>query len=141
MTGTLSFRFDSDFEVADWLALYHASGYNGWWTRRHAEAMRDHAYLIATAWQGGTMVATVTVRSDRVNFAWIDDVVVRPELRGQGIGSTLMRYVLDRLRPLHLDFIQLSPLPGRESFYERLGFVRHENVTLMDYKPANQVGA
>lgn len=82
----------------------------------------DHCYSIVTTWIGGQLVGTVGVLSDGVNYAQIDDLVVHPASRGKGIGSGLMQRALQSIESLDLDFVQLIPIPGRESFFERLGF-------------------
>src|SRR5690349_6553046 len=112
MSATITYRFDKDFPTDSWIALFRASEYNKWWTHRNAEAALAHRYLIITAWDGDTMVGMLSVESDGVNAAGIDDVVVHPSYRGRGIGSDLMRRALDRLSALKLDFVQLLPIPG-----------------------------
>jgi GNAT superfamily N-acetyltransferase len=127
---TLSFRFDKDFDPRAWLDLYHASDYNSAWTRRNAEAMLAHAWLVVSAWEGGTMIGSVTVISDGVNYALIEDVVVHPARRHEGIGSTLMRFALERLGRFVPGTVQLHATPGVEPFYEHLGFVASKSPVM-----------
>ena len=84
--------------------------------------MLEHCYLFVTAWSTEQLVGTVTVVSDGVNYAHIDDLLVHPSFQGQGIGTALIQKVLEKIEPLNLDFVQLIPIPGRESFFERAGF-------------------
>ena len=100
MNAKIIYRFDKGFGIPEWLELFKASGYNHWWTAQNARAARDYAHLVVTAWHGAAAVGTLTVWSDGVNFAMIDDVVVHPEYRGRGIGTSLMREALGRLQPL-----------------------------------------
>ena len=132
MNGTITYRFDKDFGIPEWLELFEASHYNHWWTVRNARAALDYAHLVITAWDGAVAVGTRTVWSDGANFALIDDVVVHPHYRGRGIGTSLMRRALGRLEPLGLPFVQLLPVPGRESFFARLGFAVQPDAKVMD---------
>ena len=132
MDEQLRYRFDKDISIPHWIALYKVSKYHQWWTEHNAQAALDYAYLVVTAWDGTVAVGTLTVWSDGVNFAWLDDVVVHPEYRGRGIGATLVREALARLEPLSLHGIQLFPIPGRESFFARLGFVVQPGAKVMD---------
>jgi len=132
MGEKITYRFDKGFGVPEWLELFKTSHYNHWWTARNARAALDYAHLVVTAWDGAAAVGTLAVWSDGVNFAVIDDVVVHPEYRGRGIGTLLMRKALGRLEPLGLSFVQLLPVPGRESFFARLGFAVQPDARVMD---------
>jgi GNAT superfamily N-acetyltransferase len=129
---SVTVRFDGRPRVDEWLALYKACGYNHWWTERNAQAALAYAYLVATAWDRERAVATLTVWSDGVNFALIDDVAVHPDHRGRGIGSLLVTEALSRLRNAAITSVQVLPIPGREPFFARLGFVAQSNATVMD---------
>ena len=121
---TITYRSDKDFAVEVWLRLYHACGWNRNWTARNLEAILSHAYLIVTAWRDEEMIGTLTVLSDGMNYATIDDFVVRPEWRRQGIGSKLMEVALANLKHIDPDLVRLHAIPGVEPFYEQLGFSR-----------------
>ena len=57
---------------------------------------------------------------------WLAALVVVPERRGQGIGSALVRALLQEARRLGCDELYLgTDIPG---FYERLGAVIHEQL-------------
>lgn len=127
------YRTDKDIPVGKLLDLYRAGKLNSWWTERNARARLDHCYLFLTAWVGEQIVGTVCVLSDGVNDAYIDDVVVHPSFRHQGIGLAMMRKVLKHLEPLKLDFIQLHPIPGREPFFEKAGFKVIPDSCVMEY--------
>ena len=132
MTSEISYRFDKDISIPAWIDLFKAAEYNPWWTERNAEAALDYAHLVVTAWRGGVAVGTLVVWSDGVNFAFIDEVVVHPDYRRRGIGTSLVQRSLERLEPLGLHCVQLFPIPGREPFFARLGFVVQPNATVMD---------
>ena len=132
MDPAISYLFDKDITIDAWLTLFRESGYNKKWKgERNAKAALDYAWLVITAWDGDKAVGTVTVYSDAVNSAIIDDLFVHPDYRGRGIGSALIRFALDRIRPLGLD-VQLYPIPGHESFFARLGFRVQPRATVMD---------
>jgi ribosomal protein S18 acetylase RimI-like enzyme len=130
----ISYRTDKAFDVEAWLRFFHDCDWNRDWTVRNLEAVREHAYMIVTAWAGDEMVGTLTVLSDGMNYATIDDVVVGGGWRRRGIGSELMRQAIARLQHIDPDLIRLHAIPGVEAFYERLGFARI-NETPMHLTP------
>jgi len=133
MSRQITYRSDRDIPVESWIALFEAVGYNRRWGERNARASLDHCYLTATAWDGERAVGTLSVRSDKVNFAIIDDLVVHPDYRGRGIGTALMRSALDGIAALKVEHVQLYPIPGRESFFARFGFRVQPDATVMDW--------
>ena len=59
-------------------------------------------------------------------FAYIQDFIVREDLRGQGIGTALMEASMDWARARSAGYLRLSVLPdnlGAQRFYARLGLV------------------
>ena len=56
--------------------------------------------------------------SDGVYQAAVYDVAVHPECQGQGIGTTIMKRILERIS--HCNVILYSS-PGKEDFYKTLG--------------------
>lgn len=72
------------------------------------------------AHDGGRIVAAGRAVADGVDCSYICDVVVHPGLQGTGIGKQLMQKLIDLSRG-HRKIILYS-VPGREPFYERLGF-------------------
>jgi hypothetical protein len=49
-----------------------------------------------------------------------------------------MKMILERLQPLNLDFVQLTPIPGREPFFEQLGFQVVPDCHLMEWVVADK---
>ena len=129
---SVTLRFDGTPRVDEWLALYKACGYNHWWTERNAQAALAYAYLVATAWDRERAIATLTVWSDGVNFALIDDLAVHPDYRGRGIGSLLVTEAISRVQTAGITTVQVLPIPGREPFFAQLGFVAQPDATVMD---------
>ena len=77
--------------------------------------------LVALAFDDSLLVGFVTAVSDGVLAAYIPFLEVRPSHRGRGIGTALVRRILDRLDELYMvDVVCDATL---EPFYERLGFL------------------
>ncbi len=67
--------------------------------------------------------------SDGVSDAYIQDVTVHPDFRGQGIGKGIINTLLGFLREHGLQWIGLISEPGYELFYQNLGFGVMKNYT------------
>ena len=102
-----------------------------YWTQGTTAAARRLAHLQSAAWVvlldgGDRVVASARAVSDRVRFAAVFDVVVRPESRRRGLGRSLMGLLLEHpaLRETRSVFLRTR---DAERFYESLGFVRAES--------------
>ncbi len=88
------------------------------------------ALLVARA--GGRIVGTLTLQTFRIPTgirAWIEDVVVDEEARGQGAGAALVGRALEIAAAAGALTVELTSRPSRvaaNALYRRLGFVERE---------------
>jgi aralkylamine N-acetyltransferase len=95
--------------------------------RSAAEIKRAFAnsYLCCFAWVDGQLVGAARATSDGVFYATVLDVAVDPGFQGAGIGRKMMR---ELLRRLPVQKVYLTTVPGKEGFYEKLGFLHQTNA-------------
>lgn len=97
------------------------------WSLPDDDRMRaalDGSFAVACAYVDERLVGIVRAISDGAMYGWINDVIVRPEYRGRGIGAALMREVLGFLAVRGIPAVGLFCAQGQEGFYTRLGFSR-----------------
>ena len=89
----------------------------------HLEILRgsDHIVL-AIDEETGNVIGFVTAISDGVQAAFVPLLEVLPGHQGHGIGSELMRRMVQTLDPIPC--IDLTCDPETQPFYERLGMTR-----------------
>jgi len=97
------------------------------------EAAFRNSALRVFAFDGGKLVGAGRALSDGVWRAAIYDVVVLPEYQGRGIGSRLIRHLVQAAK---VDVIMLYAAPGKEDYYARFGFRRM--TTAMAIMPDEQ---
>ena len=86
--------------------------------------------VAAGAFENGELVGFGRALSDGCSDAYIQDVVVRKDHRGRGIGREIIRFLEVELRCKGVDWIGLVGEPGTEGFYSRLGLKRQPGYTL-----------
>jgi GNAT superfamily N-acetyltransferase len=79
----------------------------------------------------GAVVGFITAISDGVSCAYIPHLEVLPAYQGHGIGSELMRRMLEKLRGLYM--IDLLCDPDVQPFYERLGMRPATGMLIRNY--------
>ena len=99
---------------------------------RYRQTLWDHR-PITDFW----MVAAGTARRlERygVSDAYIQDIVVRTDYRGQGWGRKIVAFLVKELRAAGVDWIGLVGAPGTKEFYEKMGFAPMPDFVPMKYQ-------
>ncbi len=87
--------------------------------------------ILARDGERGPIIGYITAITDGVSAAYIPHLEVRAEWQGQGIGSELVRRMLERLN--HIYAIDLMCDPELQPFYERLGFRPWTGMLIRNY--------
>lgn len=108
--------------------------FNGWGTVPSAETflriLRGSDHVI-TALDGDQVVGFITAISDGVISAHIPLLEVLPAYKGQGIGTELVRRMLEKLN--HLYMIDLICDADVQPFYEQCGMMRFTGMIKRNY--------
>lgn len=80
------------------------------------------------------LIGFARVLGDGVSDCYIQDVTVKTDCRGQGIGKALVKYLLCQLQKNGIDWVGLIATPGKADFYRELGFEAMEGFTPMRLK-------
>ena len=114
--------------------LYRESN---WWSENNDSVDPDlinkiiqGSFCFATATLEGRIIGMGRAISDGVCDAYIQDVAVLPEFRGNGIGVLIMDELIFYLKSKKINWITLISEPKAVSFYERYGF-----SLMKDYVP------
>jgi ribosomal protein S18 acetylase RimI-like enzyme len=115
----------SYIHTTDGLAARHLQGFFTHWMYQPTPAtvlrifQGSSAIVLAFDSDLDRVVGYITAISDGVSCAYIPHLEVLEELRGRGIGSELVRRMLESLQ--HLYMIDLMCDPELQPFYARLG--------------------
>lgn len=98
-----------------------------YWTQGLSQRELSDAQLGSDAWivarASGTneVVASARALADGARLAYVMDVIVRPDLRGTGLGTALMRLLLKHPRVRGVRGLRLRTKDA-QTFYQELGF-------------------
>lgn len=117
----LKYKINPQLPPGDIAALRRSVGWGGMEPELKNPAIKD--YLRIACCDGDELAGFLAVVSNGVTDAYIQDVMVRPDYQGKGIGAELMNRAIARLRADHIYMI--SVIYGEEAlrpFYEKFGF-------------------
>ncbi|MEM6519993.1 MAG: GNAT family N-acetyltransferase [Cyanobacteria bacterium P01_D01_bin.71] len=120
------FSTERDIDLYELEELCDAVG----WARRPIRKVRkaiEHSFLVVTMWeqQGNRrrLIGFSRATSDHAFNATIWDVVVHPDYQGRGLGKTLMKQLIKKLRGEDISNVTLFADPHVVDFYRNLGFM------------------
>ena len=97
----------------------------------HYQILANSSAIVLARIEDETVVGFITAVSDRVSCAYIPHLEVLPAFQSQGIGSELMRRMLQKLR--HLYMVDLVCDPPLQAFYERFGMRAVVGMVVRNY--------
>ena len=117
--------YADEISHADYAMLRASAGWRALSPAQVEAGLRGSAFLVA-AKDGERAVGMTRLISDGGYFAVVVDVVVLPEYQGQGIGREMMSravaHIKNSLRSGEHSYTILTSAPGKEGFYEKMGF-------------------
>lgn len=125
-----------DMDVEDLSARQLEGFFEGWVSppspETHLRILREsYAIVVARDGETGEVIGFATAISDGVLSAYIPLLEVRAAYRRRGIGSEIMRRLVDQLEGLYMiDLVCDEPIAG---FYERLGLGAARAMIRRDY--------
>lgn len=103
---------------------------------QHREILRgSDAVVLAFDMDSHRVVGFITCLTDGIQSAFIPLLEVLPELRGQGIGTELVRRMLTRIE--RIPAVDLVCDPELQPFYRRFGLVSYHAMIQRKPAPAN----
>ena len=114
----------SDDRAALQVERVHAWLASSYWSPGIERALVERAIAgshCLGVYRAGAQVAFARMITDRATFAWLADVWVEDELRGQGVGRQMVRWFLDH--PDYQDLRRIGLVTAdAHGVYEALGF-------------------
>ena len=78
--------------------------------------------LVLAAYEGKELLGIIRAVGDWATFVLIHDILVYPERQRQGVGTALMKAVLDRYSGVRQLQLLTDDTPKTAAFYRSLGF-------------------
>lgn len=108
----------------------------GWGTRKNSivkEALNNTLYSLCV-YEGDKLIGYGRIIGDKTIFLYIQDIMVIPEYQNQKIGTGIMNKLIEKIneyKKINPDIrTYLGAAKGKESFYEKFGFVSRPNEEL-----------
>ena len=122
---------DNRLSVSDFVMLWRDAGW-GDIPKDLVETALRNSYATFLVTDGVRSVGMARLLGDGAMSFFLKDFVIAQDLRGKGLGSTLLAHVEDyiraQLKPGWKGYIQLVSAKDKEAFYEKNGYLSHPNA-------------
>lgn len=135
MSDLIEYRVDkTDFDESNILTLYQKVGWTAYTndSQKLLRALRNSRDVI-TAWQGEKLVGLIRTIGDGETIIYIQDILVLPEYERKGIGSVLLKKVLDKYPDVRQKVLLTDETYGTRQFYQANNFTNAEELSLLCY--------
>lgn len=119
----MEYRIQENCTGVDWHQVQSTLREAGMGFYDHARHRRafENSEAVVFVYEGERMIGFGRAISDGAYQAAVYDMAVVPEYRGRGVGKLIMGTILEKVGPCN---VILYASPGREGFYETVGFGR-----------------
>ena len=122
ITRKIEYSERRDLPIEMIVGLYRA---NAWSSADKPVVLQNalrNSHALISAWSENELVGLGNAISDGHLVVYYPHVLVRPDYQGHGIGSEIMKRLLDKYRGFHQHMVVADGKAQR--FYEKFGFVR-----------------
>ena len=135
-TDNIEILLVKSWPVDEIVELYKAGG---WWKESYNKALINSmiagsfAFTVVVDKSIKKAVGMGRVISDGISDAYIQDLVILDDYRGQGLGKKLVNFLVNHCLSEGIKWIGLISEPGQETFYSNLGFSQMKNYVPMKF--------
>jgi len=119
----------SDYQEDVILRLYTKAGWTAYTENKSAleQGFRNSLSVLA-AYKDEKLLGIIRAVGDGATIVFIQDILVFPEYRRQGIGTALLRAMLDRYPDVRQIELTTDNTPETIAFYKSLGFSEFSEI-------------
>lgn len=133
----MNLRFDPQVPgIEEFWTLFATTGWNDEYrlSQQSLHEAISRSWRVISVYHESRLVGFGRVMSDGLLHAMIYDLIVSPSYQNLGIGSEMLKRLLDSCRAAGIPDIQLFCARGKRGFYERRGFrARADDSPGMEY--------
>lgn len=125
----MEIREYSVFKDVEITRLYSSVGWTAYTDNLTAlRAGFNNSLLVLGAYEQDELLGIIRVVGDRATIIFIQDILVFPEHQRKGVGSALLKAVLDRYSDVRQIELATDNTPNTVAFYKSMGFSEYSEL-------------
>ena len=119
----------TDYNEEELRSLYDSVGWTAYTCDMPAlEKGYRNSLLILAAYEGDQLAGIARAVGDGATIVFIQDILVKPDRQHQGIGTALLKAMLDRYANVRQIELTTDSRPETIAFYKSLGFSEFSQI-------------
>lgn len=118
--------------------LYHNSGWTAY-TDDMEKLMKgiENSLEVITAWNDEELVGLIRVVGDGTTIIYIQDILISPQYKRNGIGSKLLKTIIDKYSNVRQKVLLIEDVEETRSFYEANGLYDSKEYGVVSFVKFN----
>lgn len=119
----------AEYREEEILRLYSEVGWTAY--TENVQALKQgfmNSLLVLAAYEGDELLGIARAVGDGFTIVFVQDILVLPNRQRQGIGTALLRAVLDRFADVQQIELAADDTPQTTAFYRSLGFSEYSEI-------------
>ena len=118
-----------NYKEAEIRQLYTEVGWTAYTENMPAlEQGYKNSMLVLAAYEGDELLGIIRAVGDGFTIVFVQDILVFPEKQRQGVGTALLKAVLDRYPNVRQIELATDNTPKTVAFYKSLGFSEYSEI-------------
>lgn len=125
----MEIREYTNYKETEILRLYNSVGWTAY--TDNPEVLRlgfKNSLCILTAYEGEELLGLIRAVGDGYTILYIQDILVFPEHQREGIGSALIKALIEQFSKVRQIVLSTDAIPKNIAFYESQGFVEMSKI-------------
>ena len=116
-------------ELDEILNLYAAVGWTNYTNKPDmVKKAYENSLLTFGAYDGDKLVGVIRTVGDGASIVFVQDLLVLPEYQRQGIGTQLLRRIMDHFSSVYQMELMTDNTPETAAFYRSVGFIKADDM-------------
>ena len=125
----MTIRELTTFDLDTILNLYSSVGWTNYTDNPEmVKKAYENSLLTLGAYDSNQLVGVIRTVGDGFSIVFVQDILVFPEYQRKGIGTQLLREVIERFSTAYQMMLMTDNTPKTISFYQSLGFVKADDM-------------
>ena len=132
--GKMLIKEYKDFKFDEIIKLYEAVGWTNYLKRSDMlKPAYENSLCVLGAYDGNELIGIIRVFGDGFSVIFIQDIIVLPEYQRRGIGTKLLKAVIDRYKDVYQMELMTDNTEKTKVFYRSLGFAASDDIGCMAF--------